>query len=546
MHTGSDVRNETIDRMWVELIWDPNSTLVEDEIHIGAWMGKLHVTWRPEWSETYLWYHASDMMPVNATTMQAIKSTIVDNATETPNPGYWDIAHMAQNQTWADVLEKAKRENWDWMTDQVNEWEWLWFGTQQDYVTSWASSNGTGTQTAGIGLRYEFAGLTVFNGSEQTHYFMPKNIGNITFVTPGEAFGNANATDDMIVPLNSTVSFGVSFDDVNGTLFPYSEDRSMWGWWDRPIYGADFQAPNFMNKPTLSVVDDISFNVHFSANQTSDASMNNEASMKIDQQFGNWALNPYVIDGREVNSSGVMVPLAGNDVLANRSLATNYYVTAFSGVAWDVMDDKGTSVDNNNVTESAQFSVASRLANASFATVRLGSNYDWGKPTTSTDIVRTYNVTSKTTPIGAFKASFQSESGKSSAGFDISAQMYFLTVGFQKWDGYSIVNDPEVAFQLSKGTVPKEAPPEEETPEQPTQPPQPGENEEETKGLIGGAETPWAFIVLGSAVAVIAVMLVVFRSKIKNRLTRLRTHKLEASTKPHGRKNRAKYSTTKT
>ena len=70
----------------------------------------------------------------------------------------------------------------------------------------------------------------------------------------------------------------------------------------------------------------------------------------------------------------------------------------------------------------------------------------------------------------------------------------------------SIINDPEVSFQLSKGTFPKEAPPEEETPEQPTQP-QPGENEEETQGLIGGAETPWAFIILGSAVAVAVMML---------------------------------------
>jgi hypothetical protein len=255
-----------------------------------------------------------------------------------------------------------------------------------------------------------------------------------------------------------------------------------------------------------------------------------------------------------------MVPLVGNDVLANRSLATNYYVTAFSGVAWDVMDDKGSSVDNNNVTESTEFSVASRLANASFATVKLGSTYDWGKPTTSTDIVRTYNVTSKTTPIGAFRASFQSESGKSSAGFDISAQMYFLTVGFQKWDGYSIVNDPEVAFQLSKGTMPQEAPPEEETPpeeppveeppveeppEQPTGPP-PEEGEEETVGLVGGAEIPWVFIVLGSAIAVVAVMLVAFRSKIKNKLTRLRGHKTETPVKLRGHKSRVKGRTIKT
>jgi hypothetical protein len=529
LHTGSNTRNETIDRMWVELIWDPNASLIDDEIHIGAWMGKLHVSWTTEWSETYMWYYASNMTHVSDSVMQTIQSTVIDSATETPNPGYWDIAHMVQNQTWADLLERAKREHWDWMTSNTNEWEWMWFGTQQDYVTNWATNNGT--QSAGIGLRYEFAGLTLFNGSEQTHFFMPKNIGNVTFATPGEAFGNMNATDSMIVSLNKTITFGVTFDNINGTLFPYSEDRSMWGWWDRPIFGADFQAPNFINKPTPSSVEDVSFAIHFSGNQTSDADLNNKASMKIDQRIGDWELEPNVIDGREVNSSGVMVPMVGNDVLTNRSLATNYYVTAFSGVAWDVMDDKGSSVDNNNSTESSTFSVASKLANASFATVKLGSTYDWSKPTTTTDIIRTLNVTSKTSPIGTFRASFQSDSGKSSAGFDFSAAMYFLTVGFQKWDGYAITNDPEVAFQLSKGTVP---PPEEETPEEEI----PEEGQEEA-GLLG-AETPWAFIILGSTVAVVVTLLIVFRAKVKRGLARLRGRKAETTPKPRPLKTGAK------
>ena len=119
--------------------------------------------------------------------------------------------------------------------------------------------------------------------------------------------------------------------------------------------------------------------------------------------------------------------------------------------------------------------------------------------------------------------------------------MYFLTVGFQKWDGYAITNDPEVAFQLSKGTVPKEAPPEEvppeeEIPEEET----PEEGQEETQAGLLGAETPWAFIVLGSAVAAVVAVLVVFRAKVKRGLARLRGRKAETTPKPRPLKTGAK------
>jgi len=514
IHGGSDIRNVTVNRMWVELIWNPNASLVEDEIHIGAWMGKMHVSWTSEWNETYIWYYASNMTVVSDSVMQQIKSIVVDSATESPNPGYWDIAHMVKNATWADMLDRAKKEGWQWITDKTNEWEWIWFGTQQDYVTSWASQNGT--QRAGIGLRYEFAGLSLFNGSKQTHFFMPNNIGSTSFVTPGEAFGVTNATGEMIVPLNATITFGVTYDEVNGTLFPYSEQRSMWGWWDRPVFGADFNSPNLMNKPTPSTVNKVAFAVHFSANTTTDTQENNEASMKIDQRIGDWTVAPNVVDGRQRNASGVMVPLVGKDVFLNRSMSINYYVTAFSGVAWDVMDEKGSAVDNTNSTESSTFSVASRLANVSFATVKLGSIYDWSKPITETDMIRTLNVTSKTSPIGWFKASYQSEAGKSSTGFDISATMYFLTVGFPKWDGYAIYNDPEVSFLLSKGVLaPLEGEP----------------SPEEEEAVIQPTEMPWALIVIVVGAVAGAVTVLVFwkrRSKSGIKSTAVKEPKTKA------------------
>ena len=307
-----------------------------------------------------------------------------------------------------------------------------------------------------VDLKYEFAGLNLLNGTSQTHYFMPKSVGNIAFVTPGQAFGNMDASGSMVLPLTAKIDFGVAYTDVNGTLFPYDAQRSMWGWWDRPIYGSDFNAPNLMNKPTTASMDRLAFDVHFAGTQTSGEY--NSASMKIDQTVGNWQLPADVVDGREQNSSGIMVPLMGNEVLQNRSLAINYYVTASTSLGWNVKDAAGSNVNNNGVTTSSRFDVASQLSNVKFASVQLGSIYDWGKPTTATDELRTFNVTSQTTSIQNFQSSYQSDAGKSSTGFDISSSMYFLTQAFPRWDGYSIYNDPEVSVMVSKGTDPTSPP----------------------------------------------------------------------------------------
>ena len=443
IHSGADLRNETIDRMYVDITWNPNSSKVGNQVHVGAWMGKLHESWTTQWDEQYLWYHSSDMSPVSITEMNQIRNTVINNATGLANPGYWDIAYMVQNQSWSDILQKAKANNWDWINSNTNQWNWLWFGTDQNYNVDILSANGT--STAGVDLKYEFSGLSLFNDTQQTHYFMPTSVENVSFVSPGQAFGNSDPSGNMVVPLNTKINFGVAYEGVNGTLFPYSSQRSMWGWWDSPIYGSDFNSPNFNNKPTNSSIDQLSFMVHFGANQTADSSQYNTASMKIDQRIGTWNIDPNVIDGRQQNSSGVMVPVTGNDVLANRSLAINYYVSASTSQGWNIKSDNGTSLNNNAVTHSSQFDVASQMSGITFASIKLGSTYDLAKPTTETDQIRTFNVTSQTTSIQNFQSSFQSDAGKSSTGFDISSSMYFLTQGFPKWDGYPIYNDPQVS-----------------------------------------------------------------------------------------------------
>jgi hypothetical protein len=448
LHEGTDTWNRTEDRMFVEIVWDPNASMIDDEIHISSWMGKVHTEWSFTWNKTYTWYYASNMSRINSVTMEEINNTIIDSVTGKPKPGYWDIAHMITNSTWSDLLEKAEMEGWNWIKDNTYEWDWIWFGTQQDFVTAWSDMNGT--ETAGIGLRYELAGLSLYNETKQTHYYMVENVSSTSFVSPGEAFGNLNNTGEMIIALNQTVSFGVSFENLTGTLFPYKQDRSMWGWWDSPIYGADYNEPNFMNKPTTVMIDEVAFKVNFNA-ETLEDSLNNDASMKIDQHIGQWTVEPHVIDGRKTEVNNVSQYLTGNDVLLNRSLAINYYVTAYTAIAWEVYDERGGRLNNNNVTESSRFDVAARLSNVSFASVKLGSVYDWQKPITQNDTVRTLNVTSKTMPIGSFEASYKSDSGKSSTGFDINAMMYFLTVGFDRWDGYAVYNDPELAFYAYKG-----------------------------------------------------------------------------------------------
>ncbi len=462
VHQGIESQSQTTQRMMVDTNWNPNGSRVGDDIRFHAWMGQLQVNWSSQWSESYIWYHASDMSAVGSQEMTQIQNKILNNVTKLANPGYWDISYMARNQSWDDVLAQAEANNWDWMSSNTNSWNWLWFGTDQNYNVNVISGNTI--STAGVDLKYEFAGLNLLNGTQQTNYFMPKTVEKVSFVTPGQAYGDMSATGSMLLPLSSNITFGVTYDNVNGTLFPYSDQRSMWGWWDSPIYGTDFNAPNLLNKPTTASTSQLQFMVHFAGIENS-TSQYNSASMKIDQRVGDWTLPSDVVDGREQNSSGVMVPLVGNAVLANRSLAINYYVSASTSLAWNVKDDKGSNVNNNGVTNSSQFDLASQAANINFAAVKLGSNYDWGKPTTPTDDVRTLNVTSQTTSIQNFQSSYQSGAGKSSTGFDITSSMYFLTQGFPSWDGYSIYNDPEVSTMVSQGTY--------QEPTQPTPPPPP-------------------------------------------------------------------------
>jgi hypothetical protein len=457
-HVGSDTWNHTTDRMEVNIYWDPNTDVSGDEIHIDSWMGKVHTTWAFVWNETYVWYYAANMSVINAATLETITTTVQNNVTGKPNPGYWEIERMVQNSTWEDLRARALREGWDWFgADNTHEFEWLWFGTHQDYQTDYTSGNYL--SSANVGFTYEYAGLLLYNDTnidtimqpqETTHFFMPDQVGTIGFTTPGEAY---DITDDYGVirlGLTDSIEYGVSFTNVNGTLFPYddTQPQDMWGWWDGMVYGADFHVPNVNYKPTTTEVDDMSFMVHFNAS-VNDNALNNEARLKIDEYYGSWQVNPNAIDGRQKLLPGnVSAYLQGNEILTDRSLAASWYVTASNNVGWQIQDQMGSEVSTDNVTSSESYDLVSQ--DATFASIYMGGIYEWQKPTSINDTIRTFNVTSYTTPMGTFHDSYVSESGKSSSGFDITTSMYFLTVGFPNWDGYGVYHDPQTAAYISQ------------------------------------------------------------------------------------------------
>jgi hypothetical protein len=225
-------------------------------------------------------------------------------------------------------------------------------------------------------------------------------------------------------------------------------------------------------------------------------------------------------------------------------MSINYYVIASTSMPWDVRDERGSSIDNKNVTESSRFDISSQESQVCIASIKIGSTYDWAKPTTATDTIRTFNVTSTTTPITNFQASYQSDAGKSSAGFDIQNSMYFLTTGFPNWDGYGVYNDPEVSLLASKGveytepqpppqnpptsnptnnagtnepsTEPVTEPPSQPPTEPPTQPPTtPPTTPPNQPGATGGSDVPWAVIGVGVAAALAVVSFVIVRVKRK-------------------------------
>lgn len=450
IYHGSYEFNQTMQGLNVHIEWDPDPTTPDDELILNSWMGIATHKMRYTWSETYIWYYAENMSVVSPETMAAINATIWNEEYGEPNPGYWDIARMTINMTWEDFLRKAEEEGWYWVTEEVS-WSWLWFGLQQSYWVSWEDESGNLTSTW-VSLTYEYAGLFVYNDtnddgimninpeniweSEATHYFIPVSVDTITFVTPGEAFGDYNETGYLILPGNESVVFGVSYLGVNGTMFPFN-GRSYYSWYGEEVYGSDFRT--FDERPTDVSVSELSFRVHFQGNLTAQE-ITNIAYIKIDQHIGDWDVD---------------LP-TGREVLENRSLSINYYVHADTAMSWAVRSPDGTEITNEDIVEASKLELD--IANVKFAEFIMGDIYLWGK-----NLTAPRNVSSHTVPLGTFTVTYVDYNSPTSvAGWTLKSSMYFLSIGFPDWDGYSIYEDPETIVYVGRKGAEEGVPPSEE------------------------------------------------------------------------------------
>ncbi|MGY5854005.1 MAG: hypothetical protein RTU92_10595, partial [Candidatus Thorarchaeota archaeon] len=442
-YASKNTWSESWERLYVHINWDPNQTLYGDEMNINSWMGLQTYTWSNEWNQSFYWYDADTMELLDETEMNAVRDEVLSPEGD-PLPGYWDIAWMMTNTTWDDIVAEAQENGWDWIEEEQS-WTWLTFGISQNYGMSFYDPLAPDEWGyAGINMHYEFSGLMLWddlneNGlmdasvseyfdGELTHYLMPESVDSIEFVTPGAAFGNYLLQDSLSLDLEEEVTWGVAFIEVNGTVYPFNS-YGYFGWYDGIQTGNDYL--EFNERPTKVTIDELSFLVHFQGYIEEEAE-NNYADIKVDNYVGNWD-----------------VDMVGNrDNLENRSLALNYLadVSLYAGsYSWDV-EAEGEETDNNNVFESDVFDFL--VNDAPFAEMIMGGvTYDWSKNTTAP-----YNVSSHTTPYTAFEAAFRSEGGETATSWSFTSTMYYVTIAFPEWDGYSVFQDPVfVGYVSSRG-----------------------------------------------------------------------------------------------
>ncbi|MHA1907865.1 MAG: hypothetical protein ACW98Y_11265, partial [Candidatus Thorarchaeota archaeon] len=440
-YASTDSWTHDYSKMWVSILWDPNTTQYGDDMRVNSWMGLDTYTWSYEWNQTFYWYHADDFSQLSGTEMQAVKDQLLTPEGD-PMAGYWDLAWMANNVTWEDILQEAVDNGWDWMTSNEQTWTWLSFGIGQNYGTSYEEFGVD--HWLSIGMHYEFSGLMIWEdenmndlmdvdlmnpgSGELSHYLIPDSADSVDFVTPGAAYGDFASSGSIELDVEDEVTWGVNFYEVNGTVFPYTL-YGYWGWYDGVQQGSDLRT--FDERPTKITIDELSFLVHFQGYlNTTEGSLNNYADIKVDNFVGNWDL-PDMIGGR--------------DNLENKSLALNYFAdVSMSDFAFKA---DGGFADGESTVGADTFEF--ETAGAPFAEMIMGGvTYDWGKNTTAP-----YDVVSMTTPAGTFRQAFESENGQSAVGWSSSSTSFYVTIGFPEWDGYDVYQDPVfVSYTSSRGT----------------------------------------------------------------------------------------------
>ncbi|MHA2030466.1 MAG: hypothetical protein ACW99Q_13835, partial [Candidatus Kariarchaeaceae archaeon] len=434
-------------RLNVNLYWDPDTSTFDNEYKLNGWMGYSTTTYTWDWSETYIWYYAENMTHISGTTLDDLQAILFDG--NEPAPGYWMVAQMLENRSWADMVAEALENGWDWIESNTETYTWLDFGFNQSYFTFTTEGGSTNwifneleTSWSGLWIYDDMNedGIADFGSDEISHTFIPNSVGQLVFTTPGIAFGDTSASGiidlaDDDPDFNTTVDFGVQFLDVNGTTYPVIRDvfgdyGSYWDWHSTGIAGSDYNG--FANRPAEVSIDEIAFQLHFDI-ETIPGEDNAKANLKLDQTVGNWDVD--MIGGRRN--------------LENYSLAISYFVNLqTASVTFTVRDHFRNPVSNQEVISSDSFSFGTDTG-FDFAQAILEGEYVWAKNTSLT-----INSTSYTMPISQFETVYQSDDGRVSVGFTIKEEMYFLAIGFPLWDGFRVFQDPTyAAYSAVSGSV---------------------------------------------------------------------------------------------
>ena len=423
-------------KMLVNIFWDPSNSTdsMNNEYTLSAFMGISTATWSWTWSEKYYWYHASDFSSLSTAEFATVNHTINDPATGQPNAGYWGISYLATNQTSAQLAAQAAANGWDWISSNTFSTTWLSFGFGQDFY----SYDTVSTAWIHQQMQNEWTGFFLYNdtngdgiatftnsSSEVTHVFIPSGISGLSFTSPGTAFGNTALSGDIYMingdpNFNKQVDFGVTFNNVTGTTYPVFQDVmgnwvNVWQLSQGHVIGAGLST--FKDRPTKVSIDQVSFQLHFNIVNTNPqyATVN----LKLDQIVGNWNVSA----------------IGGRSALKGYSLAITYFSYLTSSATYQVTTDSSQQVNNNQGYASNSFTFSD--GNLQIAKATLNGDYSWDKNKTLPLKTATYSA-----PISQFQETYTSVNGGQTIGFSIQSSMYFFAIGFPKWDGYRVFQDP--------------------------------------------------------------------------------------------------------
>ncbi|MFX1271973.1 MAG: hypothetical protein ACFFAX_09820 [Promethearchaeota archaeon] len=443
-YQSSHSYNVTQEYLWVNIVWEPNSTLWQDEFYLNSYAGMVTTNWSYTWADNYYWYHADTGDQLTSVEMTEIQNQLLDPMGH-PAPGYWGISWMAQNFTSELMKAQAQAEGWEWF-DTSQEWSWIWWELQEGYTTD--VNNGTHIVPMDISLAYQYAGMMAWNdtsndsfldinvaslgSAELTHYWMPASVDSVTFTTPGEAWGNTNSTDVEYRPVNETIDFGVAFFNISGEVFPFG-DWSYWDWYDGQYYGSDFSS--FEERPSLAEVDEFSIDVHFTGNVNTTGGPN-YASVKFDMLIGDWYLDSP--GGRESNLDGY-------------SLAVAFYsdLTIVTPEGTEIppcyTNDLGQPLFNNQANASSSYGMGTTLSRVALMNMG-GSTYSWARNASMAP-----TVSAQTVPLSTFSTMYVSDAGGSATAFDVTSSQFYTVISFKHWAGYQVEVDPVFVSYVSRG-----------------------------------------------------------------------------------------------